>query len=157
MNPNLIKISKVLGGYTIFVEKVRKYEGLNIQLQNAIERAIEECINEDILTDFFKEHRVEVTRQAMLDFTFERQLELERRDRYEEGMKDGIAQGITAGSKKHLLALICRKLKKNKSLENIAEELEEDISVVEPLYIFAQGFAPDYNEEQVFEAYKNTK
>lgn len=149
MNPNLIKISKVLGGYTIFVEKVRKYEGLNTQLQNAIERAIEECINEDILTDFFKEHRVEVTRQAMLDFTFERQLELERRDRYEEG--------ITAGSKKHLLALICRKLKKNKSLENIAEELEEDISVIEPLYIFAQGFAPDYNEEQVFEAYKNTK
>ena len=89
------------------------------------------------------EHRVEVSKQAMLDFTFERQLELERRDSRE----DGIATT--------LLSLICRKARKNKSLEQIAEELEEEISVIEPLYELVQAFAPDYDEEQVFEAYKN--
>ena len=59
------------------------------------------------------------------------------------------------GAEEKVLSQICRKLRKGKSLEQIADELEEDISDIEPLYEVAQTFAPNYNEEQVFEAYKS--
>lgn len=155
MNPDLMKLSKVLDGYTAFVEKVRKYENTNIQLQDAITYSIDECIEQGILTDFFTEHRVEVTKQAMLDFTFEKQLELTARDSREDGYVAGINQGITQGNNQKMIFQICRKLKKNKSLEQTADELEEDVTVIEPLYELAQSFAPDYDEEKVFEAYQN--
>ena len=66
--------------YTYFVELVRKnfkengYEDLG----KAINQAIDQCIRENILKDFLIENRSEVTKVMQLDYTFERQLELER-------------------------------------------------------------------------------
>ena len=63
-----------------FVELVRKnfkengYEDLG----KAINQAIDQRIREDILKDFLMENRSEVTKVMQLDYTFERQLELER-------------------------------------------------------------------------------
>lgn len=45
---------------------------------------------------------------------------------------------------------LCKKMKKNKTLEKIAEDLEEEISVIEPLYRVAEKFAPDYDSDAVF-------
>ncbi|MDE6851590.1 MAG: hypothetical protein K2J67_03760 [Lachnospiraceae bacterium] len=78
--------SRVLSGYTTFVEKVRRYAEHEVILKNAINRAIDECVKEDILADFFKEHRREVVEMAALDFTFERREQLIRRDSLEEGI-----------------------------------------------------------------------
>ena len=63
-----------------FVELVRKnfkengYEDLG----KAINQAIDQRIREDILKDFLMENRSEATKVMQLDYTFERQLELER-------------------------------------------------------------------------------
>ena len=73
----------------------------------------------------------------------------------EEAREEGREEGRKEGSEEKVLSQICRKLRKGKSLEQIADELEEDISDIEPLYEVAQTFAPNYNEEQVFEAYKS--
>ncbi|MCQ2548924.1 MAG: Rpn family recombination-promoting nuclease/putative transposase [Lachnospiraceae bacterium] len=55
-------------------------------------------------------------------------------DMMEEGRIDGISQGLYLGEKKNTLTLIQKKIAKSKSLEQIAEELEEDISSLQPLY-----------------------
>ena len=36
-------------------------------------------------------------------------------------------------------------------MEEIAEDLEEDISVIEPIYQAAEEFAPEYDPDPVFE------
>ena len=37
------------------------------------------------------------------------------------------------------------------SLEKIAEDLVEELSVIEPIYNIAKQFAPEYDPDQVFE------
>ena len=41
--------------------------------------------------------------------------------------------------------------KKQKPLEEIAEDLEEEVSVIEPIYRAAEKFAPEYDPKLVFE------
>ena len=61
-----------------------------------------------------------------MDYTFERRLELQREEAIEEGREEGM--------QKKLHEQIRKKLLKNKSLEQIADELEETPSVIRPLY-----------------------
>lgn len=129
MNSNLMKLSKVLDGYTAFVEKVRKYDKMSFSLQDAVERSIDECIEEHILTEFFTEHRVEVTKQAMLDFTFERQLELTARDSRE----DGYEAGRQEGAEQFLVDLITTKLKQGLDTTTIAKDLVQTQTRIEEL------------------------
>ena len=49
------------------------------------------------------------------------------------------------------ISLVCKKLRKGRTLEEIAEDLEEELSVIEPLYNKAKEFAPDYDPNLVFE------
>lgn len=55
------------------------------------------------------------------------------------------------GKKYTIVSQICKKMKKNKTIEEIAEDLEEEISVVEPIYTTAKSFAPEYDPDLVFE------
>lgn len=56
------------------------------------------------------------------------------REGMEKGMEKGIEKGIEKGVQQTLLAQIRKKLEKGKSLEQIADELEETEDVIWPLY-----------------------
>ncbi|MFQ7714983.1 MAG: hypothetical protein ACLRI8_12960, partial [Agathobacter rectalis] len=56
--------------------------------------AIDYCIDNDILKEFLKTYRSEVTKSMQLNYEFDRQLELERADAIEEGLEQGLEQGI---------------------------------------------------------------
>ena len=96
-NEHIQKNSRVLSGYTTFVEKVRRYAETESTLKDAVRRAVDECIGEDILAEFFREHRREVVEMAALDFTFERREKLIRRDCLEEGLEMGLITGRQEG------------------------------------------------------------
>ena len=96
-NDELANDSMVLHGYTAFVEKVRRYDRESNDLKEAINRAIDECIDEGILSEFFKRRRHEVEERALLDMTFERREKLIARDNRELGREEGIQQGIQEG------------------------------------------------------------
>ena len=49
---------------------------------------------------------------------------------------------------------VCKKLLKNKSIDVIAEELEEDSSVIESIYLIANQFTPNYDIEKIFDELK---
>ena len=80
-----------LDEYMIFVNKVREYHHGNTEqeLLSDIEKAIDYCIDNDILRDCLKTRRSEVVKNMQLDYTFERQIELERADAIEEGREEG--------------------------------------------------------------------
>lgn len=59
---------------------------------------------------------------------------------------------LQEGALKHTTEQICKKLKKGKSPEQIADELEEELSNIQYIIDVAKSFAPDYDFEKVFEA-----
>ena len=78
----------------------------------------------------------------------------------EKGKKAGIKEGIKAGKKagikegmsRYLVKNICKKLRRGKSIEIIAEELEEQVETIKKIYDIAINFAPDFDEEKIMAA-----
>ncbi len=102
-NTEIMEKCPTLREYTYFVELVRanfKENGYE-DLGKAIHQAIDQCIREDVLKDFLIENRSEVTKVMQLDYTFERQLELEREaassQAWQQGMEQGMERGLTKG------------------------------------------------------------
>ena len=98
-NEHLLEKCKVLKDYMTFVEYVRYFhrEQNFENLETAINRAIDKCIEEDVLADFLKENRSEVVKVTQLDYTFDRQIMLERIEAREEGREEGIEEGWEKG------------------------------------------------------------
>lgn len=69
-----------------------------------------------------------------------------------EGKAEGEAEGEARGKAEQLVTLICKKKKLGQSLEKIAEDLVEEISVIEPIFTAAEKFAPTYEPEAVLQS-----
>ena len=84
-----------------FVDLVREYHATNnfTDLKGSIRQAIDQCIREDILREFLIEHRQEVEKMLQLDYTFERQIELERQEARKSGEEVGRKLGEEVGRK----------------------------------------------------------
>ena len=137
-NAELLSKCQTLREYMYFVDLVRDYHETVGDLEEAIRCAIQRCIEEDVLKEFLMEHRTEVMHVMTLDYTFERRLELQRAEAEEagrlEGRMEGRLEGRKEGEQEKLYQLIEKKLRKNKSLEQIAEELEETPEMIRALY-----------------------
>ena len=135
-NTELLAKCSTLREYMYFVDLVRDNHKKNdyTDLESAIEQAINQCISEKVLKDFLIRHREEVTHVMTLDYTFERRLELQREEAAEEGWKKGAEYGERNGMEKKLHDQIRKKIIKRKSLEQIADELEELPDDIRPIY-----------------------
>lgn len=56
---------------------------------------------------------------------------------------------------KKRISAICKKLQKGKSLAEIAEDLEEDVIDISPIYEASNHFAPDYDVDLIYAAVKD--
>jgi len=59
--------------------------------------------------------------------------------------------GFAEGEMKHLITQCVRKLRKGRSEEQIADELEADVLVVNRIVTLASEFAPEYNIDQIYD------
>ena len=66
------------------------------------------------------------------------------------GEERGEKRGEKRGQNYKLVSLVCRKLRKGKRTEVIAEDLEEDLNLIKIICQAAERFAPGYEEEKVF-------
>ena len=95
--------------------------------------AIDECIEKGILLDILTEERTEVFMYILESFDkelYERDL---KADAYEDGVQAGRQAGLEAGENNKLVSQIKIKLAKGKSVEQIAEELEETQETIEKI------------------------
>ena len=149
----------MLEGYTYFVEKVRTYQKRNVDLEEAVDRAIEDCIENHVLEDFFRDRKDEVKKMTHLDYTWEKREQMIRKEEFEEGvaegMERGIEQGVEQGRVQILAELVCSKLKKGKTPEEIADALEEPVENVQKICRIAEQYAPEYPVEEVCRALMN--
>lgn len=94
-NRELLERCESLRGYMVFVKKARDKKAAGIKLENAVYQAVEECILEGILAEFFREHKKEIVEMGIFEFD----QELHDKTLYEDGVAAGIEQGIELGSR----------------------------------------------------------
>ncbi len=131
-NKELLEVCRTLREYMIFVDRIRLYTK-TMELDAAAERAVDECIHEGELSDFLRKNRGEAIEMSILEYDEERELKLIRRAEYEEGLKEGREAGLKQGRLAAIKNLVAKKLEKGKTAEQIAEDLEEEVSVIEQL------------------------
>ena len=129
-NKELMEKSGRLKEYAFFVDKLRKYaKEFPSQLELAITKAIDECIAENVLKNFLIEKKSEVL--EMLDDLFDK--ELYEKDLKQIAFEEGEQIGIGKGEHNKLVNLVQKKLAKGKSVEEIADALEESIETIQDI------------------------
>lgn len=124
-NCELMQHCRKLKEYAQYVAKVRKYAE-QLPLENAVERAVTECIRENILADFLKKNRAEVVAMSIFEYDKVEEEKKLRKAEFEAGVEQGIekglAQGIERGEKQESVKTATRMLQMGSfSLEQIAE------------------------------------
>ena len=146
-NKELMENCKKLRDYSIFTNKIREYNKL-LPLSQAVEKAIEDCIAEDVLKEFLQKNRAEVLSVSIFEYNEELHMQQERREAMEEGMERGQQKGELL----HLINLIKKKRARGLSAEEIADLLEEDVSQVKELVALIDSH-PDKSAEELYEIY----
>lgn len=121
-NRALMEKCRRLKDYAIFIATVRMYlQSKSKSLEEAILNAIDECIDNGVLADILRKQRSEVLSMVLSTFN---------KEWYERDLKEvAYEEGYNA----RLYSQIRKKLEKGKSVEIIAEELEEDMDVIKKL------------------------
>jgi hypothetical protein len=96
-NPEILKKSHTLDGYSVFVERVREYEKA-FPFEEAFGKAIKYCIEHNILKQFMERHGSEVYNMlGVWGWDAEEQREALREEALEQGLAQGIEQGMAQG------------------------------------------------------------
>ena len=171
-NVDLKKRSQTLREYMIFVgyvnENLAKAKKGEKDYETAIRDAVNRCIAEDILKKFLLERGEDVQKIMMFDLTYEKQMENAKQEWFNDGVEEGRAEGYSSGiaegraeGYRRLVNSIIKKLQKNKSLEQIADELKESVETIQPIYDIVKKHAPEYDADtittEVLEARENEK
>ena len=99
-------------------------------LEEAVDRAIEDCIENHVLEDFFRDRKDEVKKMTHLDYTWEKREQMIRKEEFEDGMEQGIAQGIQRGAEQEKLNTVVRMFKLQVPMEQIAQAVGESVGTV---------------------------
>ena len=95
-NKELMEQCQTLKEYAIYVARVRKYTS-EMNLNDAVARAIDECIKEGILVEFLRKNRSEVKMVSILEYDKEWEEKKLRKAEYEAGRSEGIEIGKSEG------------------------------------------------------------
>ena len=139
-NKELMEQCQTLKEYAIYVARVRKYTS-EMNLNDAVARAIDECIKEGILVEFLRKNRSEVKMVSILEYDKEWEEKKLRKAEYEAGRSEGIeigksegieigktegieigkSKGIEIGRDKAMAEFVCNMIKYGFPIEKIAE------------------------------------
>ena len=129
-NKELMEKCRRLEEYAIFVAKLREYAKIYPKrLDIAITKAIDECIVEGVLKDFLIERKSEVL--EMILYSFDK--ELYEKDLKQIAFEEGEQTGLEKGEHNKLISQVQKKLAKGKSVEEIADALEESVEMVQSI------------------------
>lgn len=125
-NEELLNKCKPLKDYSIFTTKVKDYKRIGLSLEDAVDKAIDECIEEGVLMDILFKHRTLAKNTILTEYNEKKRRKLDR----QSGFEDGLA----CGAEQTLKLIVSKKIGKNMTLDMIAKDLEEDIEVIRPIY-----------------------
>lgn len=125
-NAELMEKCQPLKEYALYVEKVRTYSK-QMELAEAVERAVTESIQEGILSEFLLRYRKEAIEMSIFEYNEEEALKYIREDEFQMGKEEGIEQGELSKTR----TVIRNMLKHGMSEEDICALAECDKALIE--------------------------
>lgn len=83
-NKKLMKACRILKDYSEYVSRVRRYAE-SMEIEDAVELAITECIQEGILENFLKRNRAEAKKVSIYEYDEEKHMRQTREEGFDEG------------------------------------------------------------------------
>ena len=93
-NRELMDACSLLGDYARYVEQVRIL-AKEMTFPEAVEQAVDYCIQNGILADFLSRNRTEAIAMSIFEYNEEQHLRSEREQAYKSGRDEGIKEGET--------------------------------------------------------------
>ena len=124
-NSRLKEACRTLKDYAVYTDKIRLYSKEQT-LEEAVEKAINECIAENVLKDFLTKHRAEAKAMSIFEYDQEKHIRQEREEAWEEGRTSGLKEGRASGMKEgrasglKLAETIFRLFREGKTAEEIS-------------------------------------
>jgi hypothetical protein len=87
-NAKLMNACKALSGYAQFIAKIRRYNA-EYPLEEAVDKAVSECIKDGILADILTEHKAEVKGMVLTEYNEAETMKSFFNDGRNEGVKEG--------------------------------------------------------------------
>ena len=133
-NQQILKSSRKLYEYAYLVNEVRQGLNQGLKLEAAVDRAVDECINHDILKGFLLKHREEVRELILSEYDEELHIKSEKQISFEEGKAEGIAEGKAKGIAEGIAEGKAKGIAEGKIEENIENILSllYDLSSIPP-------------------------
>ena len=97
-NTELVETCRDLQDYVEYTHRVRTYAE-ELPIEEAVEKAINECIQEGILKDFLEANRAEAMKVSIYEYNEQEHMRMEREDAFEDGRKVGHKLGLDEGHK----------------------------------------------------------
>ncbi len=127
--------------YSEFSSEIEENIKKGMRREEAVHTAIDTCIEKGILRDILVKQKAEVLHMILTEYDEKKHFRTLFREGKEEGIKEGMEKGIekgieiglTRGREENRRELVRKKLAKGKPVPAIAEELEEDVSVIEEI------------------------
>ncbi|MCL1793922.1 MAG: Rpn family recombination-promoting nuclease/putative transposase [Oscillospiraceae bacterium] len=121
-NKKIMGQSRTLSEYAEFVAKVREYtDGSGLDLTEALEKAVEDCVKSNILREFLEKHGGDVVNLLNREFNLDDFVEVREEERAEKiaenFLKDGISKEIViknTGLSIKQIEKIIKRINKNK-------------------------------------------
>ena len=99
-NESLKETCSLMGEYMQYVERVRHYTK-TMHLDQAVSKAVDDCIQEGILAEFLTSWKSEVIAMSIFEYDVKREkkklLQTERKYARLEGLEEGIQKGLALG------------------------------------------------------------
>ena len=123
-NKELMEACKPLEEYAFFIDRVRMYQKDSDNLEEAIDKAVEDLPDNSMIKQFLMINKAEVKRMCITEYDEERTLNETR----EEGREEGIVEGVKQGSLKTLIKLVAKGIL---TLSQAAEEADMTVAEFE--------------------------
>lgn len=85
-NSEVLEACRLLKEYMLLVTRIRKYKK-TMSLDEALERAVTECMEEDILADFLRKHRAEAIEVCIFEYNEKRERMLLQKESERRGIR----------------------------------------------------------------------
>jgi len=92
-NAEMVEHSLLLSGYVEFVAEIRENKK-TMSLEQSIKKAVEDCIEKEILTDFLNKHKKEIVNMLVTEWDYELEKEVVKEESRLEGRLEALREVV---------------------------------------------------------------
>lgn len=139
-NKELMGRCRILKEYAQFIATVRNYMAKDMEREEAVERAVDDCIRNEILSDILRKNRNEVVEMILEEWDENEYREYLKEESWNEGHEAGIKIGRKLEMERGMRELV-------KTCMEFHVSREEALEKIKKAFELEQGEAEKYIEE----------